>query len=623
MASVVSSLTQLTQAGLHFGDVGTEEDYVRLHGSSDGALVLGGGAEGVAPVRVRNVQDAHLLTDAATWGQVVAATDSAMAAAASGATYKAPCAASSQGPLATVPGEGGMTLTIALDTEGYDGTLWTFGGRTLSSIEAGEGARVLVRHGASVLGAEDADHSFNGIYYFAGGHGLGSEDGPLVLTRATDMDANTDVRGATTYVAGGTDAGKVFVVTEPEDYDDGFELGTGDILWTAHTDQTVAQAVQETLKAVTDKRPCLVSTGAALNVTGMTATTLTIDGFAYLSGDGSWVIGGRSITPEDADNGARVLVRHSVILDLITYNEANGIYYFAPGHGVAIGSAQFVLTRAPDMATDDSVSGASVAVLSGDDAGCRFLVTLPQQGQAFDLGTGAIEWTGARGNDAAATVLAGAGVAVAGGGTVSLHLDTLDAAGSELLEGTTGVAVDVDGVTRKCSLQQLAAFEQTLSNKTLAAPLVTGNVGFDEDAVLQVAGTDLVTMRAGSLAVTGTLSATTLMAQAVVGPSDINLKDAVEKCPGLDAVRLLEGAMWTWKSDRSPGMGLIAQWLARVQPSLVVEGPGGLGILYNGVTGMLVNAVNDLDAALKAVVARVQTLEDAARPSGPRTPCSA
>jgi hypothetical protein len=263
------------------------------------------------------------------------------------------------------------------------------------------------------------------------------------------------------------------------------------------------------------------------------------------------------------------------------------------------------------MATDDSVSGASVAVLSGNDAGCRFLVTRPEQGEAFDLGTHTIEWTGARGNDAAATVLAGAGVAVAGGSTVSLHLDSLSPAGDGLLQDTTSLAAVVGGATLKCSLQQLAAFEQTLSNKTLVAPLVTGNVGFDEHAVLQVDGTDLVSMRAGSFAVTGTLSATTLMAQAVVGPSDLKLKDAVEKCPGLDAVRRLEGSMWQWKSDRSPGMGLIAQWLARVQPSLVVEGPCGLGILYNGVTGMLVNAVNDLDAALHAVVARVQALEDA------------
>jgi hypothetical protein len=945
MAAIDSSMTTVTPSGVHFGDDETEDDYVRMHGTVAGegeyAIVLGGGADGAAAVRVRNVQDAHFLTDAATWGQVVAATDNALEGAARQATYKAPCATSSQGVLNVVPGDGDLTLTVARDTEGFDGDTWYFGGRPLTAMDASEGARVLIRHGVSILGAP-TDHAYNGIYYFAAGHGLESEDGPLTITRATDMNTNVSVRGATTYVSGGTDAGKVFVVTEPEDYED-FELGMGDIDWTVHAGQ-----VQLAVNAVAEKRPCLTSTGAAIDVVAMTASTLTINGPMFISEDGSWVLGGRTITVQDANNGARILVRHSVILDMSTtgtgngiyyfadghglapgaatftltraadmassgavdgacvrvlfgddagrsfmvtrpehnadfelgtdeiewsaaadggtpvdedalvetaateavnrtiakrpclastqaalavisatvstltvasdgsgewtlgthtftaedadrgarvlvrhgalvgddaesantsYNgiyyfaighgfgpdllsftltrapdmgtdllvsgacvrvfhgqdagrefmvttpqygaefqlgtnaivwtaasdvdqyallataadaainhavakrpcltstqvplgvlgatattltlsgiltgvlefgtwslggriisaddagrgarilvrhgvvveedvdhSSNGIYYFAPGHGFAIDAESFTLTRAADMASNGDVSGASTTVLFGTDAGCTFTVTVPEQGELFSLGDDVIQWTGARGNDASVAVVAGAGVAVAGGSTVSLDVESLDDMAVEALDVNALLPIAASaGGTFKCTLQTLAELEQDLSNKTLINSGFSGNVGFDEAAVLQVNSNDLLTLRAGSLTVTGTLSASMIMAQTVAGPSDINLKDAVEKCPGLDAVRRLEGSKWQWKSDGSPGMGLIAQWLMRVEPSLVVEGPEGLGILYNGLVGVLVNAVNDLDAQLQAVVARVQALEQ--RPS--------
>jgi hypothetical protein len=608
MAAVDSSMTTVTPSGVHFGDEETEDDYVRMHGTVAGedeyAIVLGGGPEGEAAVRVRNVQDAHLLTDAATWGQVVTATDNAVAGAARQATYKAPCATSSQGVLAVLAAEEG-TLTIARDTEGFDGDTWYFGGRALSALDASEGARVLIRHGVSITEGA-TDHAYNGIYYFAAGHGLESEDGPLTITRATDMNTNVSVRGATTYVSAGTDAGKVFVVTEPEDYADDFELGMGDIEWTVHAGQ-----VQLAVNAVAEKRPCVTSTSAPLNVQDITATTITLALADIEAGEGLWELGGKTLTATDVLYGARILVRHGVIYEMSTYTHCNGIYYFAEGHGLGPEAVSFTLTRVPDMATDADVPAACVRVLFGDDAGRSFMVTRPPHTGDFELGTDDIEWSAAADGG---NVVAGAGVAVAGGNTVSLDVETLEAMDVADLDDESILPIAAStGGTFKCTLQTLAELEQDLSNKTLSNSAFSGNVGFDEAAVLQVNSNDLLTLRTGSLTVAGTLSATVIMAKTVAGPSDINLKDAVEKCPGLDAVRRLEGSKWQWKSDGSPGMGLIAQWLMRVEPSLVVEGPEGLGILYNGLVGVLVNAVNDLDAQLQAVVTRVQALEQ--RPS--------
>jgi hypothetical protein len=280
------------------------------------------------------------------------------------------------------------------------------------------------------------------------------------------------------------------------------------------------------------------------------------------------------------------------------FSKYNGVYYFAAGHGFSTNTAvPFTLTRSTDMAVAQDVSGATVRVLFGTDAGKEFMVTDPAQGQSFTLGSSAIQWTVAPG------VATGAGVTVSSSSAaVSLDMASLLAVDAADLEETTTVAVHADGATGTCTLADLAAFSETLSNKTLAQPSITGNVQFDDGAVLQVNNIDVCTLRSGTFAVTGTLTANLVMA-VTAAPSDLDLKMQVEPCAGLAAVRQLAGYKWQWRKDASPGTGLIAQWLQQVLPELVVQGPEGLAIMYNGLVGVLVNAINDLDAKLTGQVA--------------------
>ena len=90
----------------------------------------------------------------------------------------------------------------------------------------------------------------------------------------------------------------------------------------------------------------------------------------------------------------------------------------------------------------------------------------------------------------------------------------------------------------------------------------------------------------------------------IIAFSDRRLKDDIKKTSGLSAIAKLEGVQWVWNKDHNnageAGTGLIAQDVQKVLPEAITEGEDGiLGLNYNGVIGLLVNAVNELTQRVK------------------------
>ena len=97
----------------------------------------------------------------------------------------------------------------------------------------------------------------------------------------------------------------------------------------------------------------------------------------------------------------------------------------------------------------------------------------------------------------------------------------------------------------------------------------------------------------------------------IIANSDRRLKDDIKKTSGLSAIAKLEGVQWVWNKDHNNagkvGTGLIAQDVQKVLPEAITENADGiLGLNYNGVIGLLVNAVNELSAQVKELKAKLK-----------------
>lgn len=84
-------------------------------------------------------------------------------------------------------------------------------------------------------------------------------------------------------------------------------------------------------------------------------------------------------------------------------------------------------------------------------------------------------------------------------------------------------------------------------------------------------------------------------------PSDRRLKDNIETINNaLEIVSKLRGVTFNMKMTGRSSLGLVAQEVQEVLPSLVLEGPDEmLSVAYANLVGVLVNAVNELSDRVK------------------------
>jgi len=77
--------------------------------------------------------------------------------------------------------------------------------------------------------------------------------------------------------------------------------------------------------------------------------------------------------------------------------------------------------------------------------------------------------------------------------------------------------------------------------------------------------------------------------------SDINLKDDIRPFENaLATVNRLNGVHFTWKKDDRKSIGVIAQEIEKILPELVTETEGNKTVNYNGLIGVLIEAVKEL-----------------------------
>lgn len=76
--------------------------------------------------------------------------------------------------------------------------------------------------------------------------------------------------------------------------------------------------------------------------------------------------------------------------------------------------------------------------------------------------------------------------------------------------------------------------------------------------------------------------------------SDEKLKKDISTIDGaLDKVKQLRGVDYTWKESEEKSKGVIAQELQEVFPELVSESESGLSVNYNGIIGVLIEAIKE------------------------------
>ncbi len=169
-----------------------------------------------------------------------------------------------------------------------------------------------------------------------------------------------------------------------------------------------------------------------------------------------------------------------------------------------------------------------------------------------------------------------------GGGTFNLNAGTINLANGTIsgLATTNGVRFsgDTSGATANPILKILDNAATFCADPTFAAC----------QASLHVQGT---------LNVTDILNAKSLYAQGFLYQSDRRLKKNIEPLSPLDSlekVLKLQPVSFTFKSDNTDSLGVIAQDIEKIYPVLVTKGDGMKSVNYMGIVAPLIGAVQEL-----------------------------
>ena len=250
------------------------------------------------------------------------------------------------------------------------------------------------------------------------------------------------------------------------------------------------------------------------------------------------------------------------------------------------GTGALVFASSPTL-----VSPALGTPASGNLANCTF-PTLNQNtsGSAASLSAILAVASGGTGTATPATV-AGTGISVSGSfpnQTITNTGATSIVAGTNIsVSGATGaVTVSVSGTvaaaTNATNATNSAITDDTTTNSTHYPNFVAGTSGNQAE---KVSSTKLTFNPS-----TGLLTSTDYNSS-----SDKRLKKNIKTVKSaLDKVIALRGVTFDWKEGGSKAIGLIAQEVEKVIPEIVSQDESGyLGIKYNNLIGVLVEAIKD------------------------------
>ena len=113
------------------------------------------------------------------------------------------------------------------------------------------------------------------------------------------------------------------------------------------------------------------------------------------------------------------------------------------------------------------------------------------------------------------------------------------------------------------------------------------------------------TLSVNQLSVVGVATATDFNST-----SDINLKENVKIIDNaVDKVNSISGITFNWKENKKPSAGVIAQEVEKILPEIVQENDGNKTLNYNGLIGLLIEAVKEQQEEINNLKTRLEHLE--------------
>ena len=106
---------------------------------------------------------------------------------------------------------------------------------------------------------------------------------------------------------------------------------------------------------------------------------------------------------------------------------------------------------------------------------------------------------------------------------------------------------------------------------------------------------DLSAVKVSNTKLTFNPSSGQLNATDINSSSDINLKENISRVENAgEVLSNLTGVNFTWKETQRDSIGVIAQELEEILPQLVSDTENGKSVNYNGLIGVLIEAVKEL-----------------------------
>ena len=113
------------------------------------------------------------------------------------------------------------------------------------------------------------------------------------------------------------------------------------------------------------------------------------------------------------------------------------------------------------------------------------------------------------------------------------------------------------------------------------------------------------TLNTNQLTVVGVVTATDFNST-----SDINLKENVRVIDNaLDKVNSISGITFNWIENKKSSAGVIAQEVEQILPEIVQENEGNKTVNYNGLIGLLVEAIKEQQEQINSLQHRIELLE--------------
>jgi len=171
------------------------------------------------------------------------------------------------------------------------------------------------------------------------------------------------------------------------------------------------------------------------------------------------------------------------------------------------------------------------------------------------------------------------------------------------LTGTASTTTNIPNLTGAITSVNTTTSLGSFSSANLATAL-TDETGTGS-AVFSISPTFTGTVGAAAITATGDIAAANFNST-----SDINLKENIKQVESAsELVSKLEGVHFSWKETGKETIGVIAQQIEEHLPQLVQTGDTHKTVNYNGLIGVLIEAVKEQGAQIAALQAEIEELK--------------